>query len=136
MKKILINILYIVLILCLLKFLLMPINSFMYESGPELKPESSKDFLTNIKDINHQGRSFLREEVTISGTVTFAANILGWRYYIISDSTGSITVIPSSKILPKEGTQKIVQGLVYQKSYLWGRETFGIKEKEIDFARE
>jgi aspartyl/asparaginyl-tRNA synthetase len=64
---------------------------------------------TAIKDILERPRNYENKEVTIYGTVTDAASILFFKYFVLQDSTGSIKVI-TDRVLPKKGEQLRVTG--------------------------
>ena len=68
-------------------------------------------FPTKIGDIRGNPRKFAEKEVTVSGQVTEVFSLIAFKYFVIRDNTGEITVI-TSKTLPAVGQKLTVHGLV------------------------
>ena len=68
-------------------------------------------FSTKIGDIRGDPRKYAGKEVTISGQVTEVFSLIAFKYFVVKDSSGEITVI-TSRPLPAAGKKIRVQGIV------------------------
>ncbi|MHB8110340.1 MAG: hypothetical protein ACYDHW_09950 [Syntrophorhabdaceae bacterium] len=68
-------------------------------------------FPTKIGDIQGNPRKYSHKEVTVSGEVIEVLSLIAFRYFIIRDNTGEITVI-TSRTLPAVGQKLTVHGIV------------------------
>jgi hypothetical protein len=66
---------------------------------------------TKISDILATPSKFADKEVTIQGKVTDSLILLGRGYFVVSDPTGSMTVIPA-KTFPRVGEIVKISGVV------------------------
>ncbi len=78
--------------------------------------------VTPIKKILDDPRDFSGKTVTIDGTVTEVTGLLFFKYFVVKDKTGEITVI-TNRPLPKEGAEISVTGSV--------REAFALGDKDV-----
>ena len=74
-------------------------------------------FPTKIGDIRGNPRKYAEKEVTVSGQVTEVLSLIAFKYFVLRDDTGEITVT-TSKPLPAVGQKLTVRGTV--------KETFSI----------
>ncbi len=77
---------------------------------------------TPIKKILDDPRDYAGKSVTIAGKVTEVTGLLFFKYFVVKDATGEITVI-TSRPLPKQGVNIRVNGTV--------QEAFAIGDKQI-----
>ncbi len=68
-------------------------------------------FPTKIGDIRGDPRRYAGKEVTVSGEVTEVFSLIAFRYFVLKDKTGEITII-TSKTLPATGQKLTVRGMV------------------------
>jgi aspartyl/asparaginyl-tRNA synthetase len=68
-------------------------------------------FPTKIGDIRSDPRKYAGKEVTVSGRVTEVLSLIAFKYFVLRDNTGEITVI-TSKPLPATGQKLTVRGMV------------------------
>ncbi len=84
---------------------------------------------TPIKKILANPRDYGGKTVTISGTVTEITGFLFFKYFVVKDKTGEITVI-TSRPLPQKGAQIRVTGTVQEAFAIGSREVVVIVESE------
>lgn len=68
-------------------------------------------FPTKIGDIRGNPRKYAEKEVVVSGKVTEVLSLIAFKYFVIKDNTGEMTVI-TSKPLPAVGQKLTVHGTV------------------------
>ncbi len=68
-------------------------------------------FPEKIGDIRGNPRKYAEKEVTVSGQVTEVLSLIAFKYFVLRDETGQITVI-TSRPLPAVGQKLTVHGIV------------------------
>lgn len=84
-----------------------------------------------IKQILDHPRQYDGREVTIEGQVETSTNVLVFRYFVLKDDTGAITVI-TYKAVPTRGERIRVRGRVNQAFALHGESLTVIMEDSND----
>lgn len=77
---------------------------------------------TPIRKILDDPRDYAGKPVTIAGKVTEVTGLVFFKYFVVKDKTGEITVV-TSRPLPKEGAEIRVTGTV--------QEAFAIGDKQF-----
>jgi len=76
--------------------------------------------VTTIRDILASPGDYDGKTLIVSGTVTDSTNLLVVKYYVISDGTGSLTVL-TDKAVPPKGEKARVKGRIDQAFALKGK---------------
>lgn len=79
---------------------------------------------TKIKDVLSSPAEYSDSVVCVKGKVTESLVLLGMGYFIISDGTGAIAIIPS-KTFPKTGENVTIKGYV-QNAFVIGNESLTV----------
>jgi aspartyl/asparaginyl-tRNA synthetase len=84
-------------------------------------------FSTPIKKIIDNPRDYDGKKVTVSGEVTETFSFFVMKYFVVSDGTGTITVV-TKKPLPKKGAKIRLRGEVNEMFSLGDSQTLVIVE--------
>jgi hypothetical protein len=85
---------------------------------------------TRIRDLLAEPGRYNGREVTVQGTVTRAAGVLGMGAYELDDGTGTIVVIARGQGVPAEGARTKVKGTFESVFSFMGRTIAAILQTE------
>lgn len=128
--RILLNILYLMLILVLFKFLLTSPDQWVRIPCQEidsLHHAQAANMKVDIRHIKQNPFDYRMKTVYVEGKVIYTMNLVFIQWYWLSDGTDSILVFPARGQMPTPGTSLSLKGRVIIRNVFSGPESVAIQ---------